>query len=79
MNFSVTAPKWQWAGTLREMKNELPFEMPTQFKPPQFEDNGDAELFIEHFNEVATTNRWTEMATSLHLKKALKGSAQKYG
>ena len=69
----------QLAGTLRELKNERPVEMPAQLKSPQFEDNRDAELFIEHFNEVSTANRWTKMATSLHLREALKDSAQKYG
>ena len=69
----------QLAGALRELRNERPVERPEQFKPPQFDGNGDVELFIEHFNEVATTNRWTERAASLHLREALKGNAQEYG
>ena len=69
----------QLAGTLRELRMDRPAERPEQFKPLQFEGEGDIELFIQHFIQVATANRWNEMSTLLHLRESLKGSAREYG
>ena len=47
-----------------------------QFKPPQFGGEGDVELFIRQFQEVAEANQWTRMATLLHLRECLTDKAQ---
>ena len=47
-----------------------------QFKPPQFGGEGDVELFIRQFQEVAEANQWTRMATLLHLRESLTDKAQ---
>ena len=49
------------------------------FKPPRFTGNGDVELFISQFTEVATANQWNNMAALLHLREALQGDAKEYG
>ena len=49
------------------------------FKPPSFDGEGDVDLFIQHFQEVAEANRWNGMATLLHLREALQGGAREYG
>ena len=63
---------------LRELRT-APVERPETFKAPQFDGESDVELFIQHFTEVAMANRWTEMATLLHLREALQGGAKEYG
>ena len=49
--------------------------VPHQFPAPTFDGVGDVELFLQQFQEVAAANGWTEPATLLHLKGALKGEA----
>ena len=49
------------------------------FKPPNFTGEGDVELFITQFTEVATANQWNPMATLLHLREALQEGAKEYG
>ena len=46
------------------------------FRPPLFKGDGDVELFIQQFQEVATANEWTPMATMLHLRESLEDKAQ---
>ena len=48
----------------------------TNFKPPQFGGEGDVELFIQQFQEVAGANEWTPIATLLHLRESLTERAQ---
>ena len=50
-----------------------------QFKPPQFNGEGDVELFIQQFGEVAAANEWNPMSTLLHLREALQDGAKEYG
>ena len=64
---------------LRELRTAPAAERPEHFKAPQFDGESDIELFIQHFTEVAMANRWTEMATLLHLREALQGGAREYG
>ena len=40
----------------------------SQFKPPQYQGEGDVELFITQFTDVARANRWEEPDNTLHLK-----------
>ena len=68
----------QLIGALREIRMERPADRTEQHKTPQFDGTGDVELFIEHFAEVSTANRWTERSASLYLREALKGNAQQY-
>ena len=46
------------------------------FKPPQYRGEGDVELFIQQFQEVAEANEWTPVATLLHLRESLTEKAQ---
>lgn len=50
-----------------------------QFKAPEFDGKGDVQYFLRQFQDVAETNSWSERATLLHLRAALKGSAQDCG
>ena len=45
------------------------------FKPPQYNGDGDIELFINQFNQVVMTNQWTEEEAFLHLRLSLIGPA----
>ena len=63
---------------LRELRTERP-ERLEQFKPPQFNGDGDVDLFIQQFTEVATASRWNQMATLLRLREALQDGAREYG
>lgn len=47
-----------------------------RFRAPKFDGNGDVELFIKHFIDVARINQWSEEATSLHLRESLVGPAK---
>ena len=56
-------------GRLIEELRGLRVERHENFKPPSFDGEGDVDMFIQHFQEVADANRWTEIATLLHLRK----------
>ena len=47
----------------------------SQFKPPQFQGEGDVELFITQFTDVARANQWEEPDNTLHLRSVLSGKA----
>ena len=49
------------------------------FKPPQFQGEGDVELFISQFTDVARANQWEEPDSTLHLRSALSGKALECG
>ena len=66
-------------GRLVDELRELRVNRREQFKPPQFDGEGDIDLFIQHFQEVAEANGWNGMATLLHLREALQGGAREYG
>ena len=42
------------------------------FKAPDFTGEGDIEDFIQQFQEVATANEWSKVATLLHIRTHLK-------
>ena len=69
----------QLIGVLRDLRMERPVERREMFKPPQFNGEGDVELFIQHYTEVAAANQWNDMAALLHLREALQEGAQEYG
>ena len=46
------------------------------FDTPVFTGKGDVELFIRQFTDVAEANDWSDMATLLHLRKALEKEAR---
>ena len=68
----------QLINELRDLRVTQQAERPERFKPPQYNGEGDIELFIQHFTEVAMANNWNEMATLLHLREALQDSAKEY-
>ena len=49
------------------------------FKPPRFDGDGDVELFLEQFHDVATANEWTPMQSTLHIRSQLDGPARGCG
>ena len=65
-------------GRLIEELRGLRVERHENFKPPSFDGEGDVDMFIQHFQEVADANRWTEIATLLHLRESLQGAARDY-
>ena len=50
-----------------------------EFKPPSYCGEGDVELFISQFEDVADANRWETMQRTLHLRAQLQGVAQECG
>ena len=67
------------AHALRDLRQTQPMERREQFKAPEFNGEGDVELFIQHFTEVAQANDWNPMATLLHLREVLKEGARECG
>ena len=67
------------AHALRDLRLTRPADRREQFKAPEFNGDGDVELFIQHFNEVALANDWNQLATLLHLREALKEGARECG
>ena len=51
----------------------------SQFKAPQFQGEGDIELFISQFSDVAEANQWSNQDSTLHLRSALGGKALECG
>ena len=49
------------------------------FRPPTFMGEGDVELFVKQFDDVAEANGWTEVQQTLHLRTQLQGAAQNCG
>ena len=49
------------------------------FKPPSYSGEGDVELFVSQFEDVADANRWEAMQRTLHLRTQLQGVAQECG
>ena len=67
------------AEVLRELRNDRPAPRHEQFKPPHYNGEGDVELFIQQFSEVAAANQWNPVATLLHLREALEDGAKECG
>ena len=64
-------------GRLAEVLEGLQVNQPrNHFKLPRFRGDGDVELFIQHFQEVAEANNWSQIATLLHLRESLEDKAQ---
>ena len=51
----------------------------TNFKPPQFSGEGDIDLFISQYKDVAKANGWSPQEDTLHLRSALTGKAVECG
>ena len=49
------------------------------FKPPQFSGEGDIDLFISQYEDVAKANRWSDQESTLHLRSSLTGKALECG
>ena len=49
------------------------------FKAPDFTGEGNVEDFIQQFEEVATANEWSKMATLLHIRTHLRDDARECG
>lgn len=51
----------------------------TAFTTPDFNGGGDVENFIQHYQEVATTNDWSETAALLYICTHLRDNANDCG
>ena len=49
------------------------------FKPPHFHGEGDVEIFISQFLDVARANEWPSHECTLHLRSVLSGKALECG
>ena len=49
------------------------------FKPPQYSGEGDIDLFISQYEDVAKANRWSIQESTLHLRSSLTGKALECG
>ena len=49
------------------------------FRAPTFNGDGDIELFLGQFEDVASANHWGEQAALLHLRSHLEGAAKACG
>ena len=49
------------------------------FKPPSFNGEGDVEIFLRQFEDVANAYRWTGLERTLHIRGQLQGDAQSCG
>ena len=47
----------------------------SNFKAPQYQGEGDVDLFITQFRDVALANEWSSQESTLHLRSALTGKA----
>jgi hypothetical protein len=62
-----------------ELLSRQPARPAETFKTPSYDGQGDVELFISQFVEVADANHWEAAATMLHLRQALKEGARDCG
>ena len=63
---------------IQEMRRQR--QQPTEiFKAPEYNGVGSVEIFIRHFLDIAEANNWSEGATFLHLRRALKEGASDCG
>ena len=69
----------QLLNVLRDMRVDQREVRREHFKPPQYNGEGDVELFIQQFNEVAAANDWNDVSTLLHLRESLQEGAKEYG
>ena len=49
------------------------------FKPPSYNGEGDVEIFLRQFEDVANAYRWTDLERTLHIRSQLLGDAQSCG
>lgn len=49
------------------------------FKALTFNGDGDAEFFVEQFEDVAVANDWPDREAFLHMHSSLQGTACTYG
>ena len=47
------------------------------FKPPSFSGDGNVDLFVSQFEDVAEANHWSPLERTLHLRSQLTGDAQR--
>ena len=64
------------ADILEGFQMEQRHQVRQHFKPPTYRGDGDVELFIRQFQEVAEANNWNQIATLLHLRESLEDKAQ---
>ena len=62
------------AELVRVLRNDRPARR--EVKPPQFDGQGDVELFLSQFRDVAISNQWTPEEYALHLRLSLTDKAR---
>ena len=78
---SVAVPTVVETATLVQALRELGLSNNSKemFRAPTYSGEGDVELFIKQFNDVASANGWSEGQQTLHLRTQLQGAAQGCG
>lgn len=64
---------------LNQQQGAQGVRMRPAFKAPSFDGEGDVELFINQFVEVAEANEWDHQSAVLHLRESLKEDARECG
>jgi hypothetical protein len=63
----------------RLVTTQAPATRRDKFKAPEFDGTGDVAYFLRQFTDVMQANEWNPAATLLHIREALKGTAQACG
>jgi hypothetical protein len=63
----------------RLVTTQAPTTRREKFKAPEFDGTGDVAYFLRQFTDVTQANEWNPAATLLHIREALKGTAQACG
>lgn len=73
---SICGPMDQLMQFLESIRS--PSQIP-QFNAPTLNGEGEVELFIEQFMDIAVVNSWSDKSTQFRLEKSLEGPARSYG
>jgi hypothetical protein len=63
----------------RLVTTQAPTARREKFKVPEFDGTGDVAYFLRQFTDVTQANEWNPATTLLHIREALKGTAQACG
>ena len=66
-------------GELVEALQGIAGQNKKSFKPPQYEGQGDVDLFISQYKDVAKAKGWTDQESVLHLRSSLGSKALECG
>lgn len=64
---------------VQALESMRPLSQMSQFKTSTFIGEGEVELFVKQFLDIATENGWSNKCTLLHLRGCLEGLVRSYG